>query len=108
MIGTMTTYRPGAILMPALAVAAIAIGGCGGSDPGFSSDAYDSIQVGDSADSVESALGKPEATDDLGKGAELWTYCDGSTPRYLAVTDGKVSIADFRAPDELRVTGSVC
>jgi outer membrane protein assembly factor BamE (lipoprotein component of BamABCDE complex) len=97
--------------LPTIAAALSAVlllPGCGGGDTTFSTGAYDSIEQGDSADSVRSELGEPAAVQTFHEGAELWVYCDGSTPYYLALTDGEVSIPDLRPPDELRVSEQAC
>ncbi|MEZ5155065.1 MAG: hypothetical protein R2718_03035 [Solirubrobacterales bacterium] len=98
-------------LQPVAAAAAafllLAIG-CGSGQTTFSTGAYDAIEQGDSADSVRSELGEPADTQTFHEGAELWVYCDGSTPYYLAITDGRVSIPDLQPPDELRVSEQAC
>ncbi len=102
--------RAGRLSLP-FVLAALAVVGCGGGDGAdatFSVTAFDSIEQGDSAQSVRDDLGEPAATDPFGKGSELWVYCDGASPRYLVVTDDEVSIPDVRPPDELRISDQSC
>lgn len=98
---------PSLIALAAVSVV-ILLSGCGGDETTFSTAAYDGIEQGESAEAVRSALGEPTETESFDESAELWVYCDGPTPYYLAITDGRVSIAGLRPPDELRVDEQAC